>query len=850
MVWLVGRLNVNSYSAECPESDIQDWCKGAEYPDMGTLLREAQSSSPGDTPDKERWPCFLTYSIPERIPHRVKKDHISVGPDSPVEVNYLVLDYDLPGHRKWYSDEEMVEHMMIVATLPEHMKPAWWYSTASGSRWVYQLAEPIHVSHYKPSILALMATIMMEVPEIVFEDASTDQWHRVFVSPLPGALLLDLSDEVSPPRVVGHYTPSRAPAPIQGLTTDAPGNPEAILEEFSKLIANTLKGTATAMALEAADALSPETLAKGNWPGWNSALLSMVGQCLARGLDEEQTFSVLQDLCLDLDEEDEDPGELSWVDTLWSMVERMNAAERERRIAENLDADEIEAAILQTQVVAEAPQAFRAEPHRMRMLKVVGGNKFYLLNPITGDYEGPIEYDGGPGGLNRALKQHPLAKGIQLQYIDDKGAQKDLSAAAILEENSLNAEESDPDFRSYKVAVVFEAANGSVTIHPEGHPLTKVINPTYSEGVDQYIRLLGGNDYSRLVSWLASVPNKEATRAALILRGTADIGKTLFAQALNYVFKNQVEALGQLASTHNDSMQHSPLMVFEERIGRSFSSTESNNEELEFRKILAGSGYRVNPKGIPAFLCNASPVAFIVCNNLQNIDVLMRPLSNFAFSDADWPALQSRYFMIENERKDIAEWLLTQEWVDPRDRSKAPKAIAAHILWLWQNLPDDQKYGFVNNKMTVGGNLERERMKELGKSFSASSKGMSETLKNQVYDIGVMFWRHLIKRLENKSDFEWERGSLFWIEDGILSFQLNGFPAVTVDAQGNSISIHLLKKAVTLALGPVGNSDILKQLRVRIDEDRVRVLQIPMDKLLNALDEEITAPQLRKLYHA
>jgi len=63
------------------------------------------------------------------------------------------------------------------------------------------------------------------------------------------------------------------------------------------------------------------------------------------------------------------------------------------------------------------------------------------------------------------------------------------------------------------------------------------------------------------------------------------------------------------------------------------------------------------------------------------------------------------------------------------------------------------------------------------------------------------------------------------------------------------VTMHNLRKALILALGPHALGASLGHSRVRVGDNRLRVHHVNLSVLLNALDEEIIAPNLKKEYH-
>lgn len=256
---------------------------------------------------------------------------------------------------------------------------------------------------------------------------------------------------------------------------------------------------------------------------------------------------------------------------------------------------------------------------------------------------------------------------LELTYLDDKQVVKAKTLTRVLAEycemaedlvGSLTIDHSyfDVDDRTFYVAMARRRVHEAV----------------FHADVDEWLRLLGGNQADKLLDWIAAVTQLDQQCCALYLSGVGGTGKTLLATGLAQLWSTVGPTPLTIAlSAFNARISSCPLLLLDE------GSFEGKKLSEHIRELVGSSSFIVNEKYQPNTTVQGSIRLMITANNLN---VLTR--ADEEFSAADLQALVGRLLHIETGSAAQAwmqthnvDRLRTHRWVQE-------DCIAQHALWL------------------------------------------------------------------------------------------------------------------------------------------------------------------------
>lgn len=130
----------------------------------------------------------------------------------------------------------------------------------------------------------------------------------------------------------------------------------------------------------------------------------------------------------------------------------------------------------------------------------------------------------------------------------------------------------------------------------------RVSEPVFSPEVDKWMRLLGGEQASKLVDWLSVATKLDEPCAAVYLDGMKDVGKSLFAEGVARLWTDRGSvALADAMSAWNSTITGCPLIFADEAVPKDFRGMTRTGELRAFiqartrtlkRKFLADAIFR------------------------------------------------------------------------------------------------------------------------------------------------------------------------------------------------------------------------------------------------------------------
>lgn len=201
------------------------------------------------------------------------------------------------------------------------------------------------------------------------------------------------------------------------------------------------------------------------------------------------------------------------------------------------------------------------------------------------------------------------------------------------------------------------------------------IAPVFSMEVDGWLQSLGGQEYGKLLDWLATVTELERPTCALYLSGPKGTGKSLLAQGVSRLWNDGAPTeLGRILDNFNDDLSNCPLILADEALPQNYQGKQTS---AKLRELLGSNRRTLSRKHIANATLEGAVRLIMTANNERLL----------AFSEDmspdDIAAIAERFLHIDTTTangylESRGGNAYTNGWVD-RD------IIAAHCLWLKEN---------------------------------------------------------------------------------------------------------------------------------------------------------------------
>lgn len=635
----------------------------------------------------------------------------------------LVFDYDRPkvdGRKSpWESREAPAE--VLLQLLEADLQPTAFYSTKHGARMIYVLDRPLPVEQGEQAYHVMLRLLQQAG---VHSDENTADWTRFFVAPYVtkedeklwelDSIFVDMFDTV----LSADWVLSQGAVP-QAIELD--GNAPDI-DTCSRLLETIAKGkhVATDFVRQAKKRLqgSPyfDVIFHGSPPPWpdgerNSGLWKLVGHATRRlwGVEEMthvHVYALVRALADRMEPSADDPTPYS--EKLWDMVCRTWEKQH--------DEEEIQRATTE-QVLERALAGMRAQARangqplhviaakrgmseidwvREHLIAMCGAETYlmtaggyYTATPIRNcnglqgaikhlgleDLYGLVDRDGEVVGRDDLLKHRGFAVGdIRLELGLQHGELRDLDQPLPT------------------------LALPSYHLIPEDAQFVPI--------VDTYLRTLAGDNYERLVDWLAFAQDIRRPICALSLCGESSTGKTFLAELVGARFGPGQRNDESVFGTHNGGLVRNPVINFDEGAAV-FQNTKAVDEV--FRTYTTGGTLSIKEKYRVTMQAEVYPRIIIGAND---IEALRSVIAGRDLNDASYKALEFRVLHIEVCAA-AAAWLsehggreLTENWI------RGDRLALRHLAWLHENRPKRSRWEG-NGRLLVEGDKGSEVLEEM-----------------------------------------------------------------------------------------------------------------------------------------
>ena len=657
-----------------------------------------------------------------------------------VVVRALVFDHDLPrtshGEKQEWSAESQEEFLgSLSETLGNsNLDPTAWYSTAHGSRFVYELTEPVAPLDAEAMMLGIMAEFKKRGIEL--DDACKD-WTRMFRLPnveredygryestvLTGGPKLDPADA---PRgevvkttltseVYDYEGEMPSPEEVADLLNPKGDNGRRVKSELLKRAKIMLQGRVPSEGI----VFEEKPLVEGE-ENWNQQVQKVVGQVVGQmGAEASSTpegiYALLHSAIEQLqDREMRGAKETDWFDTTWSMICRTWAKEdaQLRAQREELEQRQAEASIQREEMIEKLREArpedvptdsLEAEEWFTRRMIASNGQQHYVMRPDQSYNIMPV----AENTLISMIRDLGMEDIIPVTEIVGK-AVKNRSSRDLIADHAIPIVDIEANVRA-DVAYI-DGAPGHRKLNVPVHKLNQNLRPVFDKRVDEWLTALGGPMSDRLKEWLAHSLDVKRAICAINLYGAPGTGKGMLAQGLAECFQsmrpNDHKALGQW----NGGLLENPVVNCDEGVP-AISSAESLSLDQAFRSLVTGGNITIRKMRTDPFSAKIYPRIMFTSNDR---DIIRSIVGKRDLTEEDTQAIETRLLSIEVS--DRAKALLTSHgnydytrgWVEGERASEL--TVANHIYYLYQNRERSQQS---SGRLLVEGDVNTKLVKNM-----------------------------------------------------------------------------------------------------------------------------------------
>jgi hypothetical protein len=796
---------------------------------------------------------FVCYGLVDGSAHpRIKKvclPHIRKA-GSDVVMRFLAVDIDRPGHEPWTDAGDVAELLELVRAYSAH----WWacsdwsyfYTTRAGCRFVYTLSEPLSPEEWEHCARSLIAVfkregfdadpqckdwtrifrlpdtmrdgeqqgeqpwfVLMEQPEARL-DARTrctdaNDWNNLFPKHSIDQEALDIRD-------VGNR-PSEEDAYALLFRKNKQGR--EIQTEWYRNAKNALKGQPYFSALFehapfAEEGERDDTLLR--------TAGSVIGLLYDRfGTTITHVYGLLLEAVSGLEP---DSGTPNWADATWTKVERIWAKEEAKsRVLTKKDEQALEGRKSTESKLVEGMKEWCDHPDLQ-----VGPDgsitdkaadflfKHLLAMPSSGRECYVLRLDGHYDTL--PCNPNTLLSRIRALHGDEGvftlRVQNEKSSRWVTPYELMNAHATPVRALAMRASTIMGGTISDIDtdravlhVSPFGRA---ALNPTYNGEVDEWLKLLFGDNYAAACRWIAwSLAFEEGPICALSVCGPSGIGKTMLVEGLKECLAVPAASeFSELTGQWQYGLVNSPWVFTDE--GFDLSHTKAHPADV-FRRLVGRHNININRKNLAPMDVKTD---VRICFTANNHSLIRALTSHREVTPEDREALMIRLLHFDLSAK-AADWLVlhggrkfTRRWIS--DGRESDFVVARHFLWL-----HEQRESFIkDDRLLVEGNMDEEVMNEL-------------RLHSGAMDLVVEAVARMIDSPENSK----RRGETRVSPDEVYVLVKDVHHYITQDL-GHRLAIGAVRDLLTSLL-PAGAIDHDGQVKVKaIDGDRRRWYSIDL----------------------
>lgn len=656
-----------------------------------------------------------------------------------VVVRALVFDHDLPrlegGEKQEWSADSLESFLgdLKEAVGDSNLEPTAWYTTLHGSRFVYELTEPVD----KNEAEAMMLGVMQEFARrgIELDDACKD-WTRLFRLPnveregygryeslvVTGGPLLDTASvprgEVKHDELSGEVNQYDGDMPdpdeVRDLLEETKDNGRKYKTELVKRAKLMLQGRDSERIV-----FEHGELVKGD-ENWNTQVLHTVSSVVGMMSEEacsspEGIYALLHSAIEQLQaEEMQGANQTDWHAITWDLICRMWAKEdaklcarRAEHEARQAEADEQRDDLLEAyreERPEDVPEdAEEAKQWFSRRMIASNGQKHYVMRP-----DGGYNIQPCPDSLLiPVIRRLGMEDVIPTTEIRGKSI-ANRSARDIINDHAMPIMDIECSVRE-PIAFI-DGLPGYDKLHIPIHRLNPNLVACFDPRVDEWLEALGGEDADILKEWLAHSLDVKRAICALNLYGSPGTGKGMLALGISECFESMELNDGRALGKWNSNLLRSPLVNCDEGVPN-ISSDESLSLDQAFRTLVTGGKITIREMRTDPYTAELFPRILFTSNDR---DIISAIVGHRDLTDDDTRAIEQRLLSIEVTP--TAQALLTSKgnyaytagWVAGAKRSGL--VLANHIYYLYQNREDSQTS---TGRLLVEGRIQTKLVADL-----------------------------------------------------------------------------------------------------------------------------------------
>lgn len=693
---------------------------------------------------------FVCYGLASGAVHpRINKTcaaHIVAAGDR-VVLPFMAIDIDNPGHKRWDGIAGVIDLLDLLSAYGAHWWPAsdwsFFYSTRAGARLVYTLKEPLSPDEWEQGARGLIAEFKRENFDV---DPACRDWTRLFRLPdvmrdgvqqgdEPWAVVIDQADNRLDlatrdpdagdfdrlfPRQQDDQVLDIRPTSDQPSPEDAHAlmirmvNGKQAMTEWHKEAKRALKGEPYYPALFESAPLAEEgdrdnTLHK--------TAGSVIGKLFGRfGTTLNHIYALL--LCASEGFET-DAGTPDWYAATWHKASSIWAKEEAKARAhdaltaatEETNLDTIGQMAAGMRLWCDHPDltgdADLVADFVFRHLIVTIGREFYIMRPDG-------YYDTMPcNNMNlvpRIRALHGNDGIIQLRVVGEKTARW-VTTQEIVNGHGTLVSEVQMACDDVIGGKIDKIDTQLATFQLSQFSRNAALAPTYHKGVDTWLRLLFGTDYTAGAKWIAwSLAFEEGPICGLSICGPSGIGKSLLADGLKECLTvPQASDFSELTGDWQYRLAQTPFVFADEGFGIGYQSSHPGDV---FRRTIGRASTHAKRKNLAPMVVQTDVRFLFTANNPQLVRKLTEGRS---VTPEDRTALMMRILHFDVDAA-AADWLaanggrrFTDGWVKGSGSSQSRFVVAKHFLWLYEQRVALGK----DDRLLVEGNLSDNVMDEL-----------------------------------------------------------------------------------------------------------------------------------------
>lgn len=307
-------------------------------------------------------------------------------------------------------------------------------------------------------------------------------------------------------------------------------------------------------------------------------------------------------------------------------------------------------------------QGTTLEGFRQRWI-IQHGTAYYVF--VNGGYKYPVPKDA----LLTKLRDDLVAAkdvGVRLWTVNKDGSDRKMSIQEVLDNYGTVARQARGSLMLGK-----SFYNADTEIYWEALCPARNIQPKYDPVIEEWLKLLGGDQEDRLLDWIATIGQLEEQSSALYMSGKAGAGKTLLAHGLARFWTEggPTELSDVVGNSFNSGIARCPIIFGDEAM--TCSTTD-------LRRLIGSSVHTLRRKYLPNMDIVGSLRVILADNGGRML------IQDEEINGEDLEAVASKFLHISvgQEPVDFLKSLGgrsgTEDWVSG-DR------IACHAMWLRQN---------------------------------------------------------------------------------------------------------------------------------------------------------------------